>query len=595
MEVLRAQANLRETRNASHGTNADPSVRETPSQSRETPQTATTPGLQSSSTQLRVLHTTAQKIKQLPPLPPDGFKVVFRSQGGLDLTTLQPRYLLTALMQAAALTDPSTPTRRIHPVNNTCTVSAVNEKDALKLVQLQHITYDKHEYAMTAYIAPPDGSVRGVITNAYWKESPQELLADLISRNPHETILDARRMGLTRSILITFGQATVPRKIVYGGGLHLCTPYTPRVETCSNCRTIGRRTDVCIQPRTHRCPRCGQLHPKEANPTCTPVCIICEGPHLSGTRECKHRHLPKVTRPKSPREPRSQEGVDHSLRGASTKRSEPHAGQRKGQSKSSDQPTWADKLKTPNGTRPPATNTPPAPDPRDQELRALRVESNHSAAPHSQRLGKEKPHGTSSVPADVLRNTPSEISVLTGRLLVLGPISAKLLKALDKIVRASVRTWLSLPHDVSIGFLYVPIPVGGLGLMCLRFSIPYMKTYRVDRLLYSDHYQCTVAVTKDFIRKALRQAQNLTQFGGDVFGSVAAARKYWTRNLHSNFDGRPLSQCPTAPGSMAWLGEGTTFLKGIEFIDLANFHIATISNLTCLTWPVHLTTQSRWL
>ncbi|KAL3208049.1 hypothetical protein MRX96_039311 [Rhipicephalus microplus] len=38
-QVLRAQANLRETRNATHGTNADPSVRETLSQSRETPQT----------------------------------------------------------------------------------------------------------------------------------------------------------------------------------------------------------------------------------------------------------------------------------------------------------------------------------------------------------------------------------------------------------------------------------------------------------------------------------------------------------------------------------------------------------------------------
>ncbi|KAH8031160.1 hypothetical protein HPB51_013526 [Rhipicephalus microplus] len=105
-QVLRAQANLRETRNASHGTNANPSVRETPSQSRETPQTATTPGLQSSSTQLRVLHTTAQKIKELPPLPSDGFKVVFRSQAGLDLTTLQPRYLLTALMQAACADRP---------------------------------------------------------------------------------------------------------------------------------------------------------------------------------------------------------------------------------------------------------------------------------------------------------------------------------------------------------------------------------------------------------------------------------------------------------------------------------------------------------
>ncbi|KAL1473854.1 hypothetical protein MTO96_038421 [Rhipicephalus appendiculatus] len=97
-QVLRAQANLRETRKATHGTNADPSVRATPSQLRATPESAGTPALHSSSTQLRVLRTTAQKIKQLPPLPPDGYKVVFRSQGGLDLKTLQPRHLLTALM-----------------------------------------------------------------------------------------------------------------------------------------------------------------------------------------------------------------------------------------------------------------------------------------------------------------------------------------------------------------------------------------------------------------------------------------------------------------------------------------------------------------
>ncbi|KAL3210016.1 hypothetical protein MRX96_037495 [Rhipicephalus microplus] len=100
------------------------------------------------------------------------------------------------------------------------------------------------------------------------------------------------------------------------------------------------------------------------------------------------------------------------------------------------------------------------------------------------------------------------------------------------MVRASFRTWLSLPHNVPIGFLNAPISVGGLGLMCLRTSIPYMKTNHVEPLLYSDHYECTVAVTKDFIRKALRQEQDLTQFGGDVIGSVAAARKYWTRNLH---------------------------------------------------------------
>ncbi|KAL3210013.1 hypothetical protein MRX96_037493 [Rhipicephalus microplus] len=94
---------------------------------------------------------------------------------------------------------------------------------------------------------------------------------------------------------------------------------------------------------------------------------------------------------------------------------------------------------------------------------------------------------------------------------------------------------------------YAPIPVGGLELMGLRTSIPYIKTNRVERLLYSDHNQCTVVATKDFIRKALRQAQDLTQFAGDVIGSTVAARRYWTRNLHSSFDGIPQSQCPAAP------------------------------------------------
>ncbi|XP_065285932.1 uncharacterized protein [Dermacentor albipictus] len=288
---------------------------------------------------------------------------------------LQPHYLLTALMQAAALSDPSTLTLQIHPVNNTCIVSAANQNDTLKLVQLQHIIYYQPKYAMAAYIAPRDGSVRGVITNAYWKESPQELLADLIARNPNATILDARRMGLTRSILITFGQAIVPRKIFCGGGLHLCKPYTPRVETCSNCWTIGHRMDVCIQPRTHKCPRCGELHPKEPTPSCTPVCIICQGLYLSGTRECKHRHLHRATKPTSECEARSRRRVDHrSPRSAGSERPEPSAGQQTGCFKSSDRPTWTDKLKTPNVNTKLASNIPLTPDPPDQELRALCVE-----------------------------------------------------------------------------------------------------------------------------------------------------------------------------------------------------------------------------
>ncbi|KAH8026919.1 hypothetical protein HPB51_000150 [Rhipicephalus microplus] len=91
-----------------------------------------------------------------------------------------------------------------------------------------------------------------------------------------------------------------------------------------------------------------------------------------------------------------------------------------------------------------------------------------------------------------------------------------------------------------------------------------------------------VVATKDFVRKALRQRQDITQFGEYIIGSAAAAHKYWTWNLHSSFDGRPLSQSPATPGSTGWLGEGTMFLKGSEFIDLVKFDIAAIPNLTRL-------------
>ncbi|KAL1429756.1 hypothetical protein MTO96_015786 [Rhipicephalus appendiculatus] len=150
------------------------------------------------------------------------------------------------------------------------------------------------------------------------------------------------------------------------------------------------------------------------------------------------------------------------------------------------------------------------------------------------------------------------------------------------MIRATLRRWLNLPMDVTLGFFYAPIPEGGLGVMCLRTVIPAMKLPRLNSLVFSDHYQCSVAASKDFVRKAVRQAESLAVCKGDVIGSTAAARKYWTRTLHVSFDGRPLTRCSMAQGSTAWNGAGTTFLKGREYVDLIRFHIAAIPNLTRL-------------
>ncbi|KAH6930338.1 hypothetical protein HPB50_012885 [Hyalomma asiaticum] len=319
--VLRAQTNHRATRNTIQTTNADASRRETRTHTQDA---ATAPALNSSSTQLCILRTVAQKIKQLPHLPKEGYKVVFWSQGGLELTTLQPRNHLNAFTNAAALTEPSTLQLRIHPVNNTCTVSVANQDDALKLVQLQKTTYDERQYAMAAYIAPPDGSVRGVITNPYWKESPQEILCDLVASNQQRNCIRRSTDGADTVHTHHVWSNHRPPKIVYGGGLHLCTPYTPKVKTCSNCCSIGHRTDVCVQPRTHKCPRCGLSHPMDETTTCKPVCIICQGPHLTASRDCKHRHQPR-TKQSSERQAMYRRRVENkSPHPASTKRTEAH-------------------------------------------------------------------------------------------------------------------------------------------------------------------------------------------------------------------------------------------------------------------------------
>ncbi|KAH7982792.1 hypothetical protein HPB52_007160 [Rhipicephalus sanguineus] len=176
-----------------------------------------------------------------------------------------------------------------------------------------------------------------------------------------------------------------------------------------------------------------------------------------------------------------------------------------------------------------------------------------------------------------------ELEALAGELihrLVLGPVSCKLLKTLDMMIRGTVRQWLNLPLDVTLGFFYAPVPEGGLGMMCLRTVIPAMRLRRLNSLIFSDHYQCSVAASKDFLRRAIRQAEGLAVYKGDVIDSSAAARKYWTRDLHGSFDGRPLAPCSEAKGSTAWIGEGTTFLKGREYVDLIRFHIAAIPNLT---------------
>ncbi|KAH7959329.1 hypothetical protein HPB49_010329 [Dermacentor silvarum] len=218
---------------------------------------------------LRATQQVKRKSHQMAPLPQNAIKVVFRSQGGLFLPNIQPQLQLRCLCETANIPIGVEVQLRVHPMNNMCTVATTNQEAALNLVKIRSITLNAKACGVAAYIVPAADTVRGVMSNAFWDET-EDLLQDLQARNPEAGILLARRMGKSQSILITITQGLIPRRIIYYGGVHLCTPYTARPEACTNCRAPGHRYDVCPEPKIPICPRCGEDHSEDRTRQCVP-------------------------------------------------------------------------------------------------------------------------------------------------------------------------------------------------------------------------------------------------------------------------------------------------------------------------------------
>lgn len=68
---------------------------------------------------------------------------------------------------------------------------------------------------------------------------------------------------------------------------------------------------------------------------------------------------------------------------------------------------------------------------------------------------------------------------------IVGLVKAKTLRGADITVRAAVRRWLRLPHDISVGYFHARIQAGGLDLPLLRTMIPILKHNRLQRLCRS--------------------------------------------------------------------------------------------------------------
>lgn len=88
----------------------------------------------------------------------------------------------------------------------------------------------------------------------------------------------------------------VPSYVSCGASMFRCTLYRRHTEVCYGCGGLGHRADVCPNPNSKWCRTCGQKSPADDH-ECIPKCSLCEGPHPTADRVCKHRfHVPYIVR-----------------------------------------------------------------------------------------------------------------------------------------------------------------------------------------------------------------------------------------------------------------------------------------------------------
>ncbi|KAH7977681.1 hypothetical protein HPB49_003168 [Dermacentor silvarum] len=113
---------------------------------------------------------TRLRSAPLPQLPRGDLKVVVRPRGSFDVSKETPRRLFTAICAATKIPLQEALAQdqvRLHPANNTFTISTPVEARARTYAQITSITIGTTLTDATAYLAPPDHAVRGVIHMAH--------------------------------------------------------------------------------------------------------------------------------------------------------------------------------------------------------------------------------------------------------------------------------------------------------------------------------------------------------------------------------------------------------------------------------------------
>jgi hypothetical protein len=161
---------------------------------------------------------------------------------------------------------------------------------------------------------------------------------------------------------------------------------------------------------------------------------------------------------------------------------------------------------------------------------------------------------------------------------VLGRLDIKMLKRFDMTIRAYLRKWLRLPHDVPVGFFHAAVSDGGLGIPSLAHKVPALRIKRLERMKESNSP----------VVQAVAQCQSMTKHLDTLTkiliniapgGDTRLLEQYWAKRLHSAVDGKELKDCNKSRASTHWVEQGSHLVSGGDYVHLVHTRINCLPSL----------------
>ncbi|KAH9371001.1 hypothetical protein HPB48_016990 [Haemaphysalis longicornis] len=160
------------------------------------------------------------RVRKAPELPPTDIKAVIhrRTRNNLDSNNTSQATLFDSICSTAGIPRETAAedTLRITALRNMLVVRTPSIDRTKMYSSIAQITVGTSSHGISAYIAPQEGTAKGVIYNVPDTDDEDTITRSLVNTR-HPTVLQARRPSTTHSVIIAFEHGEVPYFVYYRG------------------------------------------------------------------------------------------------------------------------------------------------------------------------------------------------------------------------------------------------------------------------------------------------------------------------------------------------------------------------------------------